>query len=193
MNTLSLNSPMTSIISCLNPSRLSGLGWMVGGSLVIAAASQISIPFTPVPFTLQTFAVLLVGMMYGWQLGTATILLYLMEGASGLPVFQGFSGGFSVLLGPTSGYLLGFLFITLLSGYLLQRGLAASFITTFLVGCIALFGTLILGAAVLASFIGLKAAIALGFTPFIGIEIAKALVASSIAPHFWQAQKDSPR
>src|SRR5687768_10456311 len=77
------------------------------GSVSIAACAQIAIPlpFTPVPLTGQTFAVLLIGIIYGSRLGAATVLAYLAEGAIGLPFFAGGASGLAVFAGPTAGYL----------------------------------------------------------------------------------------
>ncbi|MGI9311232.1 MAG: biotin transporter BioY, partial [bacterium] len=77
----------------------------VAGSLLLALSAQAQIPFYPVPMTMQTFAVLLLGVAYGWRLGAATVLLYLAAGAAGLPVFAGGAGGAGVLVGPTGDYL----------------------------------------------------------------------------------------
>ncbi len=80
-----------------------------GGSALIALCAQIIVPFYPVPVTMQTFAVFLIGLTYGWRLGGLTVALYLLEGAIGLPVFHGGKGGMIVLMGPTAGYLYGLL------------------------------------------------------------------------------------
>ncbi|MBT7550852.1 MAG: biotin transporter BioY, partial [Gemmatimonadetes bacterium] len=83
----------------------------VVGSLLLAVSSKISVPFYPVPMTMQTFVVLALGMAYGWRLGGTTVLLYLAEGAAGLPVFSGTPEkgiGLSYMLGGTGGYLIGF-------------------------------------------------------------------------------------
>ncbi len=76
---------------------------VVVGSIFVALCAQIRIPLEPVPITGQTFAVLVVGAAYGWRLGASTMLLYLAEGAVGIPVFAGFSGGFGVITGATGG------------------------------------------------------------------------------------------
>ena len=81
----------------------------LAGSVLITICTQISLPLFPVPMTLQTFAVFLIGLTYGWRLGGITVSLYLLEGAIGLPVFSGGKGGMIVFMGPTAGYLVGFL------------------------------------------------------------------------------------
>lgn len=90
----------------------------IAGSLLIAVCAQIAVPMWPVPMTMQTFAVLLVGATLGWRLGMASVFLYLLEGASGLPVFQGLSFGGAALAGVTGGYLIAFIPAAGLTGYL---------------------------------------------------------------------------
>ena len=84
------------------------VGVVIGFSLVTALAAQIVIPVPPVPFTAQTFAVVLTGALLGSRLGAITMIVYLIEGACGLPFFSGGSGGFLHLVGPTGGYLVAF-------------------------------------------------------------------------------------
>ena len=74
---------------------------IVLGSVFLAVCAQIYVPLEPVPITMQTFGVLVLGMAYGWRLGMASAGLYVLEGAAGLPVFAGFAGGLPVLFGPT--------------------------------------------------------------------------------------------
>ena len=91
------------------------------GSLILAISSKVKIPFYPVPMTMQTMIVLLIGITFGWRLGLATIALYLLEGIIGLPVFAGTPEkgiGIVYFTGPTMGYLLGFLPAVFFSGYL---------------------------------------------------------------------------
>src|SRR6267378_7772382 len=97
---------------------------IAGASLVTAAAAQLAIPvpWSPVPITGQTFAVLLTGAALGPRRAFAAQLLYLIEGAAGLPFFAGGAGGAAVLAGPTAGYLLGFPFAAALTGFLAARG-----------------------------------------------------------------------
>jgi len=95
------------------------------GTLLITVSAKINVPFYPVPMTMQTLAVLLIGAAYGFRLGTATLLLYLAEGAAGLPVFAGTPEkgiGIAYMLGPTGGYLAGFVAAAALVGWLAERG-----------------------------------------------------------------------
>ena len=89
------------------------------GSIVLAVSSKIKIPFYPVPMTMQTLIVLMIGIGFGWKLGLATVSLYLFEGIIGLPVFSGTPEkgiGLIYFTGPTMGYLLGFLVAVYISG-----------------------------------------------------------------------------
>ena len=97
----------------------------VGGAVVLTTSSKVQIPFYPVPQTLQTMFVLLIGMAYGAKLGAATMALYLAAGAMGMPVFAGTPEkgiGLAYMLGPTGGYLLGFVIAAAACGALAQRG-----------------------------------------------------------------------
>jgi biotin transport system substrate-specific component len=109
-------------LSYATPARFSPLGLQARpahikaaavllGTLVLAIASQISVPMVPVPMTMQTLAVILIGALYGWRLGALTILAWLGEAALGLPVLAGGNGGLAPFMGPTGGYLVSFPFV----------------------------------------------------------------------------------
>ena len=90
------------------------------GTILLAVSAKIKIPFWPVPMTMQTFVVLLLGIIYGWKLGLFTVSLYLLEGIAGLPVFAGTPEkglGLVYFTGPTMGYLIGFLVAVFLAGF----------------------------------------------------------------------------
>lgn len=95
--------------------------WIGSFALLTAAGAQIIVPTIPVPFTLQTFFVLLSGALLGPRKGAAAQMSYLAMGATGLPVFAGFAGGFPYLLGPTGGYLIAFPFAAWVTGILLHE------------------------------------------------------------------------
>ena len=92
------------------------------GTALLALSAKINLPLPYVPMTLQTLVVLMIGAAYGWRLGSATVIAYLAEGAIGLPVFAGPVGGLAPLLGPTAGYLAGFVAAAFITGWLSERG-----------------------------------------------------------------------
>jgi biotin transport system substrate-specific component len=142
----------------------------IGLSLIIAASAHITVPFWPVPMTLQTGAVMAIAAVFGARLAAAAMLAYLLEGALGLPVFAAGIGA-GVLVGPTAGYLAGMLLSTVLVG--LARG------PWLRAGAILLATALIylLGAVWLSRFVGLDRAIALGVLPFLAGDAVKGALA----------------
>ncbi|MCV2870972.1 biotin transporter BioY [Defluviimonas sp. WL0050] len=94
---------------------------VVGGSLFIAIAAQLSVPMLPVPMTLQTLAILIVGVTFGARMGALTLIAYLGEGAMGLPVFANGGNG-AAFFGPTAGFLIGFVMMAAIVGYAADRG-----------------------------------------------------------------------
>lgn len=111
-------------------SRLRQLMLVLAGTVFIAVAAQISIPMFPVPMTLQTLAILIVGLTFGSRLGLATLLVYLGEGAMGLPVFANGQGTLAYMMGPTGGFLIGFVAMAWLAGLAVEKGLARGFVGT---------------------------------------------------------------
>lgn len=107
------------------------LALVVGGTMFIALAAQISIPFFPVPMTLQTLAILMVGLSFGARLGAVTVLAYLAEGAMGLPVFANMGAGLPYMMGPTGGFLLGFIAMAYIAGLAAGRGMVAMLVASF--------------------------------------------------------------
>ena len=113
---------------------------VIGGSLLMAACAHISIPlwFTPVPITLQTFGVMFLALTLGGWRASAALVLYLLEGASGLPVFSPHGlGGMAQLLGPTGGYLLSYPFAALVAGLIAAKFSRRSLLIAFSVGAVA--------------------------------------------------------
>ena len=125
------------------------------GSILLTISAKISIPFFPVPMTMQTFAVCVIAMTFGRLYGTTTILFYLLQGLAGIPVFAG-GAGIAYITGPTGGYLLGFLLAGIVLGSLSDRGWGKSYLTTIS----AIFiGTLIIymsGVIYLSNMIGIE-------------------------------------
>ena len=148
------------------------------GSAFLALLAQIEIPFWPVPQTMQTFGVMVIGMTYGWRLAGSTIALYLVEGAVGLPVFAGGASA-AALVGPTAGYLFGFVLGGMVMGWLAERGWdrhPVTAVAAMLIGDAIVF---VLGWAWLAYVIGdAGKAVDLGVLPFLFGDACKiALVA----------------
>jgi biotin transport system substrate-specific component len=166
-------------------------GWLraallaVAGSALVAVSAQISVPMLPVPMTLQTFAVLLIGLAYGARLGAATLLLYLVEGLA-LPVFQEFATWWHPKIPYTAGYLIGFVVAAAVVGWLADRGWSKSIawsIAAALIGSVVIYAA---GAPWLATLIGWDAAIAGGVLPFVLGDAIKAVLAALCLPVAWQ-------
>jgi biotin transport system substrate-specific component len=162
---------------------------MVLGSVLLMASAKAQVPMWPVPMTMQTFVVLVIGMTYGPRLGTATVMLYLFEGALGLPVFAGTPEkgiGLLYMAGPTGGYLLGFLLAAALMGWLAERGWDRTLpwaIAAMTAGTVL---QLVPGVAWLATLIGWDKAIAAGLTPFIVGAVVKIALAAAVLPLAWR-------
>ncbi|SMF56690.1 biotin transport system substrate-specific component [Tistlia consotensis] len=155
------------------------------GSALLAISARVQVPFWPVPMTLQTGVVLLLGAALGGRLAVATVLLYLAEGALGLPVFAG-GGGPAYLAGPTGGYLAGFLVAAAAVGSLVERGWSRSLASSALamiLGDVLIFAC---GLAWLSSLIGLDKAIAAGLLPFLAGEALKIALAAALLPAAWK-------
>jgi biotin transport system substrate-specific component len=155
------------------------------GSLFVAACAQINVPLPIVPMTMQSFAVLAVGAAFGWRLGAATLILYAIEGAAGFPVFAQMKAGPAVLMGPTGGYLLGFVLAAALVGYLAERGFDRNpfkMMLAMLVGAAVIY---VPGLLWLAQFTGWDKVLELGLLPFIAGDVVKAILAALLFPAAW--------
>lgn len=162
---------------------------VLAGSWLIALSAQVAVPlpFSPVPVTGQTAAVLLVGALLGSRRGSLAVLVYIAQGAAGLPVFAGGAFGLSRVLGPTGGYLLGFVAAAFLVGLLAERGWDRRPLTT--AAAMALGNVVIytVGALWLAVFVGgLRQALAVGVVPFLPGDLLKIAVAAILLPAGWK-------
>ena len=164
---------------------------VVFGSLLLAASAQFKIPLYPVPITGQTLVVLLIGMTYGPRLGGITMAAYLFQGVLGLPVFAGGAAGLAILMGPTGGYLFGFLLAGVAMGYLAERGMGRSAVSTIAAMIIGNLVIYVCGALWLSNFIGFGEAIAAGVLPFLYGDALKLVIAAVLMPLAWRAIKST--
>lgn len=165
---------------------------VLGGAALIALCAQVEVPLRPVPVTLQTLAVLLVGAALGARRGLAAVVAYLLAGALGLPVLSGGAGGVLKVLGPTGGYLLGFALAAFAVGFLVERFA----LDRRVLGAVA---AMLLGNAViyacglpwLAVVTGLRgdALLAAGLAPFLLGDGLKLAVAALVLPFAWRVLK----
>jgi biotin transport system substrate-specific component len=157
---------------------------VVGASMLIALAAQIAIPlpFTPVPLTLQPLAVILVGVTLGSTRGAAAAALYLLEGASGLPVFAEGHGGAIWLAGFTGGYLLSYPFAAWVSGFVSERGWGNSMLRA-ITGMLLSLGIIYLGGwAWFATLTNARYAFVNGVAPFVIADIVKVALGAALLP-----------
>jgi biotin transport system substrate-specific component len=160
----------------------------VAGTLLLTLSAKLKVPFYPVPMTMQSRVVLVIGATYGWRLGAATVALYLVEGALGLPVFADTPErgiGLPYMMGPTGGYLVGFVLAAGVVGWLAERGWDRSIALTFAamaVGHAVLFAA---GFAWLATLIGPEKAWTLGVVPFALATLLKTALGAALVPALW--------
>lgn len=155
--------------------------FVLAGTLVLALASQISVPMVPVPITMQTFAVTMIGALYGWRLGAATVLAWLAEAAVGLPVLANGAGGLAPFAGATAGYLVSFPVIAALVGWLAERGWTGDRVICSVVAHFAAnLVCLAIGGLWLANLLGMEKAWLLGVAPFILGAVLKSALAAAV-------------
>ncbi len=164
---------------------------VVGASALVGLAAQVEVPMVPVPMSLQTLAISVVGLTLGARLAGAALLTYLAEGAMGLPVFAGGSGGLVHLFGPTAGFLWGFVAMAALTGLLAERGMARGFGRMFAAAIVP--GTLLFvpGVAWLwaATPLDLQGAVMAGMVPFLIGDLVKSALAALIVAGGWSASR----
>jgi biotin transport system substrate-specific component len=162
---------------------------IIGGVVLLILFSKIQIPLAPVPITLQTLAVMLIATSYGPLLGAVTVATYLAAGIAGVPVFAAIPGGetgTSLILGPTAGYLIGFVMAAFWMGFLAQKKWDRSLVKaglTFASGNIIIY---FFGVLWLAQFIGFKKAVVVGVLPFLIGDAIKIAVAMGTLPSLWK-------
>ena len=159
---------------------------VLSGVIFLSITSQLIIPlyFTPVPISLGSFGVMLIALLYGRKLGTATVLSYVVAGSLGAPVFAGFKAG--SLFSPTGGYILGYIAAALILGFLSDKGIAKSYVKTFLSLLLASAVILVLGALVLILFVPSKNIFMIGVLPFLPGDMLKVVAAALLFPKLWK-------
>ena len=183
-------APARSLVESLAPqgtaARYATYGALaLSGSLLIALAGKITVPFWPVPATLQTLAIFVLAAAFGRKLALATLAAYMVEGALGLPVFTN-GGGLAYFAGPTTGYLAGFVIAAGLTGWAADHGLDRNALKLFAVNLVGSAVILALGAAWIALVFGVDKALAWGVGPFIATDVIKAALAAAVVPAGWQ-------
>ncbi len=181
------------------PPTLMGLAWparslartvvlMAVGSALLALSAKIQVPFYPVPMTMQTLVVLVIGAAYGWRLGGATVALYLLEGALGLPVFAGPVAGIGYMAGPTGGFLMGFFLAAMLTGFLAERGWDRSLLQVLAVMSVGHAVIFAFGLAWLAQLFQFDfgRAWAAGVAPFYAATVLKTALAAALIQAGWR-------
>jgi biotin transport system substrate-specific component len=162
---------------------------VVIGTILLTISAKIRVPFYPVPMTMQVFVVLALGLVLGFRLALATVLLYLVEGAAYLPVFAGTPErglGLPYMMGPTGGYLLGYIFAASAVGLLADRGWSRHWAKAIIACLIGLALIYVPGIVWLGTVIGWdKPVLELGFTPFILGDLLKVLIAALGVTGIW--------
>ncbi|HEX2553152.1 MAG TPA: biotin transporter BioY [Microvirga sp.] len=189
-------TPSTTLLSRLWPAqqdaRLSALRAAVLillGTALLTVSAKIQVPFPPVPMTLQTLVVLVIGAAYGWRLGGATVGLYLVEGALGLPVFAGPVAGPLYMAGPTGGFLAGFLAAVVVTGVLAERGWNGSpwrVLALMALGHAVIFAC---GLAWLSALMPFATAWQAGVAPFAVATLVKTALAAALVQVAWAATR----
>ena len=186
---MSVARPLTlADIAAPRSSMLMNVLLVVAASLVTAAAAQLEIrlPFTPVPISGQTFAVLMSGIVLGARRAFAAQMLYLVQGAAGMPFFSGGAAGALHLVGPTGGYLMAFPFAAALTGALAENAWDRKPFTMFLTMLAGSTIIFVLGLAQLSRYLPANQLLASGLLPFIPGDIIKSLLATAALPLAWR-------
>lgn len=171
---------------------LSDLAFVIAGTALVAGLAQVAIPLWPVPITGQTLAVLLVGAALGSARGAASLTLYALLGGLGLPIYSDAASGWTVLLGPTGGYIVGFIASAALVGWAAERSWDRGWykpILTFVSGSLVVFAIGLPWLAVALGQFGLpndpQSVLIAGFYPFIIGGLIKAAIAAALLPALW--------
>lgn len=190
---MAIASTMRPLVSLTLPEKGAGrlaaqVALAVAGTLLLTLSAKTKVVLGPVDMNLQTLAVLLIPAAFGLRLGLATVLLYLAEGAAGLPVFQSTPEkgiGLAYMMGPTGGYLAGFVVMAAVAGWAADRGLDRSPLKLFAVFLAAEAVMMAMGFSWLSGLIGAAGAWQFGVLPFIGPDLVKVALAAALVPAAW--------
>ncbi|WP_085783454.1 biotin transporter BioY [Candidatus Nucleicultrix amoebiphila] len=188
---LSLQSPLKSIWWPSKSYKLiTEIALIAVGLCLLTLSSKITIPLSPVPITLQTMTIFFIGMTYGMRRSLVTILSFYGLIILGLPVSSGANGliGLPVFLGPTGGYIVGWAFAMVISGYLVENGWGKNIIGVFLAQLLGSLALYFFGVMQLSFFVGLDKALLTGLTPFLYGDFLKIMTLSLIVPFFWRTK-----
>ncbi|MGD9914684.1 MAG: biotin transporter BioY [Rhizobiaceae bacterium] len=168
--------------------RIAEILLVIAGSVLLAVSAKAKVVLGPVDLSLQTLAVLGIAATFGFRLGMATMILYLIEGAAGLPVFQSTPEkglGIPYMLGTTGGFLAGFLVMTAIVGWAADRGWDKSVLKLFAAMLTAEVVMMAMGFAWLAGIIGVEKSWQFGVAPFILPDLIKVALAAAAVPAVW--------
>lgn len=172
------------------PARhLTALAAILLGTCLLTLSAKVQVPFWPVPMTMQSLVVLMIAMAYGSRLAVATVAAYLLAGAAGLPVFAGTPArgiGLAYMMGPTGGFLVGFVLAAWIVGLLAERGWDRSFMACAAAMVLGHLVITLAGAMWLAVLMGTSKAVEVGVTPFLASSALKVALGATVMPMIWR-------
>ncbi|HZH50515.1 MAG TPA: biotin transporter BioY [Microvirga sp.] len=199
----------TGATALATPSTLMGLLWpskadarfaalraavlVATGAALLTLSAKVQVPLPFVPMTMQTLVVLLIGASYGWRLGGATVGLYLLQGAMGMPVFAGPTAGIGYMMGPTGGFLFGFLAAALVMGFMAERGWDRSLLRVIVMMSIGHVMIFMFGLAQLSLVMPFAKAWTVGAAPFLAATLVKTALAVALMQAAWSVTRRSAR
>ncbi|HEU6442005.1 MAG TPA: biotin transporter BioY [Microvirga sp.] len=195
----------TGATSPSTPSTLVGLIWptrddarfsalraivlMAVGTALLTLSAKVQVPLPYVPMTLQTLVVLIIGTSYGWRLGGATVGLYLLQGAMGIPVFAGPTAGIGYMMGPTGGFLFGFLAAAIVMGLMAERGWDRSLLRVIVMMSLGHALVFVFGLAQLSLVMPFARAWTVGAAPFVAATVVKTALAVALMQAAWSVTR----
>ncbi|WP_168201255.1 biotin transporter BioY [Qingshengfaniella alkalisoli] len=170
-------------------SLMGKIGLVAAGTFLVAMGAQVEVPMLPVPMSLQTLAISVIGLTYGARLAAITLMVYLAQGAAGMPVFSGGDAGAAHLFGPTAGYLWGFVGMAWMTGWMAENGFGRGGLRMFLAAFIPATLLFVPGAAWIwaATPLDLTGAIQAGVLPFLVGDVVKSTLAAVALAGGWAA------